>query len=83
MHLKVPKYVISSKQTNGPDLSVATIWRVLKRHNAKSIKKYRRHKDFKRYNRPVPGDRVQIDVTKVTRGYDLKHTHQLQLFFLI
>ncbi|MBL7544092.1 MAG: helix-turn-helix domain-containing protein [Bdellovibrionaceae bacterium] len=57
------------KQINGPNLSVATIWRVLKRHNAKSIKKYRRHKDFKRYHHPVPGDRVQIDVTKVACGY--------------
>ena len=56
------------KQIKGPSLSVPTIWRVLKRHNAKSIKKYRRHKDFKRYSRPTPGDRVQIDVTKIKAG---------------
>lgn len=57
------------KQIKGPDVSVSTIWRVLKRHNVKSVKKYRRHKDFKRYSRPIPGDRVQIDVTKITKGY--------------
>lgn len=55
-------------QIKGPALSVPTIWRVLRRHNAKSIKKYRRHKDFKRYSRPIPGDRVQIDVTKIKSG---------------
>jgi transposase len=57
------------KQIKGPALSAPTIWRVLKRNNVKNVKKYRRHKDFKRYNRPIPGDRVQIDVTKITNGY--------------
>jgi transposase InsO family protein len=32
------------------------------------MKKYRRHKDYKRYSRPIPGERVQIDVTKITAG---------------
>lgn len=48
-------------------ISPPTIWRVLKKHQVKSIKKYRRHKDYKRYSRPIPGDRVQIDVTKIKK----------------
>ncbi|TKK66177.1 IS481 family transposase [Ilyomonas limi] len=47
------------------DLSSATIWRVLKKHHTPAIKKYRKHSDYTRYSRPVPGDRVQLDVTKV------------------
>lgn len=58
-------YFLRSK---GPDLSVPTIWRVLKRNNVKKIKKYRRKKDFHLYSRPIPGDRVQIDVTKIKTG---------------
>jgi len=57
------------KRTKGPAVSPSTIWRVLKRHNVENIKKYRRRKDCKRYSRPIPGDRVQIDVTKIKAGY--------------
>jgi transposase InsO family protein len=46
-------------------ISAPTIWRVLRNHNMPNIKKYRKHNDITRYNRPIPGDRVQIDVTKV------------------
>lgn len=42
-----------------------TIYRYLKKHEVKPIKKIRSKKSFIRYNRPVPGDRVQIDVTKI------------------
>lgn len=38
---------------------------MLKANNLPNIKKYRKHSDFTRYNRPIPGDRVQIDVTKI------------------
>jgi len=55
-------------RTAGPPLSVPTIWRVLKQNNVKQIKKYRRPKDYHRYSRSVPGDRVQIDVTKIRAG---------------
>lgn len=49
------------------NISPTTIWRVLKKHKVKSIKKYRKHKDFKKYSRSIPGDRVQIDVTKIKK----------------
>ena len=53
------------QRNQGPELSDTTIWRVLKKYNVKPIKKYRRTTDCKRYSRPIPGDRVQIDVTKI------------------
>ncbi|MGE0207429.1 MAG: IS481 family transposase, partial [Candidatus Babeliales bacterium] len=46
-------------------LSSPTVWRVLNRHNVKPLKKYKKHQEIKRYNRPLPGDRVQMDVMKV------------------
>jgi transposase len=46
-------------------ISAPTIWRVLWNNNMPRIKKYRKHNDIIRYNRPIPGDRVQIDVTKI------------------
>lgn len=46
-------------------ISGPTVWRVLKDNNIPNIKKYRKHNDIIRYNRPIPGDRVQIDVTKI------------------
>jgi len=49
-------------------LSLATIHKVLKKHQVKPIKKMRRKKDFKRYQRPIPGDRVQIDTCKILPG---------------
>ena len=47
------------------DISAATIWRVLKKNEVPNLKKYRKHNDYIRYNRPIPGDRVQFDVTKI------------------
>jgi len=47
------------------NVSSPTVWRVLKANNLPNIKKYRKHGDVTRYSRPIPGDRVQIDVTKV------------------
>lgn len=47
------------------EISTATIWRVLKKHNVPAIKKYRKHNDYVRYSRPIPGERVQMDVTKI------------------
>jgi transposase InsO family protein len=50
-------------------LSVATIYKVLARHGLISLptRKRVRHKP-KRYERPVPGDRVQMDTCKIRRG---------------
>ena len=46
-------------------LSTATIWRALKRPEVKPLKRYRGKQVIKRYNRPVLGERVQMDVTKI------------------
>jgi transposase InsO family protein len=47
------------------DLSSATIWRVLKKNEVTNLKKYRKQNAYTHYSRPVPGDRVQLDVTKI------------------
>ena len=49
-------------------LSLATIHKILNRHNVKPLKPYRRKKSYKRYQRPIPGDRVQMDTMKVAPG---------------
>lgn len=48
-------------------VSPGTVWRVLNNHEVKPIKKYRKRR-LNTYNRPIPGDRVQIDVTKIARS---------------
>jgi transposase len=50
-------------------LSVATIHKVLVRHGLNDLptRKRARHKP-KRYERPVPGDRVQMDTCKIRPG---------------
>ena len=50
-------------------LSLATIHKVLKRNKVEPItRRCRWRKAPKRYNRPVPGDRVQMDVCKIAPG---------------
>ena len=49
-------------------LSLAAIHKVLIGQEAKPIKKLKRKKKFKRYSRPIPGDRVQIDTCKIAPG---------------
>lgn len=46
-------------------LSTSTIWRVLTKHSVTPLKRYRKRSNIKRYTRPIPGDRVQMDVMKV------------------
>jgi transposase len=46
-------------------LSAPTVWRVLKNYAVAPLKRYRKRQEIKRYSRPIPGDRVQIDVTKI------------------
>jgi transposase InsO family protein len=46
-------------------ISSATIWRVLKKNEIPNLKKYRKQNEYTRYSRPIPGDRVHMDVTKV------------------
>jgi transposase InsO family protein len=45
--------------------SLATIHKVLKRNGVGPLKKIRRKKEYKRYQRPIPGDRVQLDTCKI------------------
>jgi transposase InsO family protein len=49
-------------------LSTATIWKVLRTHDAPPLRKVKTPQSPKRYSRPVPGDRVQIDTMKVAPG---------------
>ena len=49
-------------------LSLATIHKVLRRNHVKPLKKYRNKKDYVRYERSVPGDRVQMDNCKIGPG---------------
>ncbi len=49
-------------------LAIATIHKVLKRNNVTPVMKFRRKKDYIRYERPIPGDRVQMDTCKIGPG---------------
>jgi transposase InsO family protein len=49
--------------------SLATIHKVLERHAAKPLRRSRLlRKVPRRYSRPIPGDRVQMDVCKIAAG---------------
>jgi transposase InsO family protein len=49
-------------------LSLATIHKVLKKHHVKPLKRKRLKHQYKRYERPIPGDRVQLDTCKIAPG---------------
>ena len=54
---------------HGLRLALDTIHKVLVRHNENVLQRPKRHrKGSKRYSRPVPGDRVQVDVCKIAGG---------------
>lgn len=55
------------KREKNIQLSGPTIWRVLKKHEVKPLKRYRSKKS-KRYSELIPGARIQVDVTKIRRG---------------
>ncbi len=52
-------------RTRKIELSPMTVWRVLKAHDVKPVVKRRKKSDYILYNKEVPGDRVQMDVTKL------------------
>ena len=56
------------RRLHGFSLSLATIHKVLSRNAVGPIVKLRRHTEPKRYSRPIPGDRVQMDTMKVAPG---------------
>lgn len=49
-------------------LSLATIHNVLKKLNVKPLIKTKRYKQFKRYQKEIPGDRIQLDTCKIAPG---------------
>ncbi len=49
-------------------ISPSTVARVLEKYNMKLLKRYRKKKDFKRYAKDIPGERVQMDVCKIDSG---------------
>lgn len=49
-------------------LSTMTVWRVLSKHNVKPIARRRKKSDYKRYSKAIPGERVQLVVTKLRPG---------------
>jgi len=55
-------------------LSLATIHKVLTRNAVKPLVKIRLKNHFKRYSRPIPGDRIQMDTCKIAPGLTLSPT---------
>lgn len=49
-------------------LSLASIHKVLTKNEVKPLVFQRKKKDFIRYQRPIPGDRVQMDTCKIALG---------------
>jgi transposase InsO family protein len=56
------------KRLHDFSLSTATIHKVLKLNDVKPLRRVRRKKDYIRYQRPIPGDRVQMDTIKIAPG---------------
>lgn len=58
---------IQSELLRNHDLKIglATIHKVLKKHDVKPIIIYRKKADFKRYAKLIPGERVQMDTCKI------------------
>lgn len=56
------------RRLHGISFSLATIHKILSKHNVKPIKKFRKKADYVRYERPIPGDRVQMDTCKLGPG---------------
>ena len=57
------------KRLHDVSISIATIHRVLRKHDEPYLQKKRHYrKKTRRYSRPIPGDRVQLDVCKITNG---------------
>lgn len=50
------------------ELGLASIQKVLDKHQLEPVKKLKRKQRFRRYQRPIPGDRVQMDTCKIAPG---------------
>lgn len=56
------------KRLHQISFSTRTIWKVLFHHKVSVLRPVKRLKKAKRYNRPTPGDRVQVDNCKIGKG---------------
>ena len=56
------------KRLHSLSFSLATIHKVLTRNEANPLRRVRRKKEYKRYQRPTPGDRLQLDTCKIAPG---------------
>jgi len=56
------------KRLHSTSLSLASIHKVLSRNEVKPLRRIRTKNDFKSYNRPIPGDRIQMDTKKLAPG---------------
>ena len=56
------------KRLHEIDLSVASIHKILTGHQVKPLIKLRKKKDYIRYQRPTPGERVQLDTCQIAPG---------------
>ncbi|OEU71317.1 MAG: integrase, partial [Desulfovibrio sp. S3730MH75] len=56
------------KRLHEISLAVASIHKDLCRHPVKPLVTFRRKADFIRYQRPIPGDRIQMDTCKIAPG---------------
>jgi hypothetical protein len=52
-------------RTKKVKFSTMTVCRVLSRHGVPPVVKRRRQSDYIIYNKEIPGERVQMDVTKI------------------
>ena len=64
------------KRLHDFSLSKATIHKVLKLNDVKPLRRVRRKKDYIRYQRPIPGDRVQMDTFKIAPGLYQVYGHR-------
>lgn len=55
------------KRLHDLKLSLATIQKVLMKHNVRPLKRHRRSRP-QRYERPMPGNRIQVDTIKIRPG---------------
>lgn len=59
---RISNYLLHSKRLK---VSPMTIWRVLDRNKVKPVLRRRKKSEFKRYSKLIPGERIQLDVTKL------------------
>jgi transposase InsO family protein len=67
-HLGARRIQNELKRLHNCDLGLATIQKVLQQHQVSPLKRKRRQQRYRRYQRPVPGDRVQMDTCKIAPG---------------